>query len=79
MDNQIETIGIKEVAGILHKSVASVQKDVTRNPEALPPRLNIPGNRRVLWLKTDVIEWLQSKRTVRAAIGRPRRRHSDKS
>lgn len=60
----METLGIDELAGILKKSRYSVATDVTKAPHKLPPRLMLPGNRRVLWLKSDVEKWINAHRLV---------------
>lgn len=71
MNLSTKTIGIKELAEILHKKPSTIGEDVTRRPHALPPRLNIPGSRLVLWRLVDVEEWLADR--VAKPIGRPRR------
>jgi predicted DNA-binding transcriptional regulator AlpA len=62
--DDLETIGIEEIAKILRKAPETVRVDVTRKPETLPPRLNIPGSKRVLWLRSDVNDWLRSMSTA---------------
>lgn len=59
-----ETIGVEELATILQRAIATVKTDVTRRPDTLPPRLEIPGTRTPLWLVTDVKEWLERHRTA---------------
>ena len=49
---------VDELAAYLHKSVASVRRDASTYPDRLPPRLRLPGNRRLLWREDDVIRWL---------------------
>lgn len=60
----METLGIKDLAEILKKSPYSIATDVTKAPHKLPPRLMLPGNRRVLWLKSDVEKWINAHRLV---------------
>jgi predicted DNA-binding transcriptional regulator AlpA len=60
----METLGIKDLAEILKKSRYSIATDVTKAPHKLPPRLMLPGNRRVLWLRSDVEKWLNAHRLV---------------
>lgn len=60
----METLGIKDLADILKKSRYSIATDVTKAPHKLPPRLLLPGNRRVLWLRSDVEKWLNAHRLV---------------
>ncbi len=47
---------IKDLSKIIHRSVASIYSDLARNPGSLPPRLQIPGTRKVLFIDVDV--WL---------------------
>ncbi len=59
-----QTIGVHELAVILQRAVATVKTDVSRRPETLPPRLEIPGTRTPLWLLSDVKAWLEQHRTA---------------
>lgn len=61
----LETISIKELAKLLHRSPLTVAAEVTRAPHKLPPRLNLPGSRKVLFLKSDVEAWLHEHRQKR--------------
>jgi predicted DNA-binding transcriptional regulator AlpA len=58
-----QTIGIAELAKILRRSEHTVRCDVTRRPETLPPRLSIPGTKRVVWLMRDVVAWIDQHST----------------
>ena len=58
----MQTLTIKDLAGILNRSPATIATEVTKFPHKLPPRLNLPGSRRVLWLQSDVEEWLHEHR-----------------
>lgn len=49
---------IDELSSYLHKSVASIRSDVSRNPHALPPICRLPGTKRLLWRVEDVERWL---------------------
>lgn len=49
----------KDLAKLLHKTQRTIEVDVTRRPKSLPPRLKIPGSRKVLWLESDVFAWLE--------------------
>jgi hypothetical protein len=53
-----ETLTVEDMAVLLHKDVTSIRSDVLRNPRSLPPVLRLPGNRRLLWRRTDVDVWL---------------------
>lgn len=49
---------VNQLAQCLHKSVASVRSDATRNPRSLPPICRLPGTKRLLWRIEDVEHWL---------------------
>lgn len=49
---------VDELAECLHKSVASIRSDATRNPRSLPPICRLPGTKRLLWRVEDVERWL---------------------
>jgi predicted DNA-binding transcriptional regulator AlpA len=68
--NNLRTLGIDEISALLHLSRNAVYIAVSRNPQKLPPRLKIPGNRKLLWLESDVIEWLEICRVKQG--GKPR-------
>lgn len=72
---------VDQLAQCLHKSVASVRSDATRNPRSLPPICRLPGTKRLLWRAEDVEQWLADhvegeSTALQAAIGgvEPRRR-----
>ncbi len=60
-------VGPEYLAPLLHREVITIKADARRRPESLPPRLLIPGSAKLLWLESDVIEWLQSCRTAKPA------------
>lgn len=66
----MKTLGIDEVAELLHKSPRTVREDLRRRPNAIPPTLRIPGSRTTLWLEETVRDWLKSCESK--AVGRPR-------
>lgn len=49
---------VDQLAECLHKSVASIRSDATRNPRSLPPICRLPGTKRLLWRVEDVERWL---------------------
>lgn len=55
-------LNTKDLARLLRKAPRTIEVDVTRRPHSLPPRLRIPGSRRVVWLESDVLKWLESLR-----------------
>ena len=52
-------LGPADLAKLLHRSVETIKSDARRRPEVLPPRFKIPGSRRLVWLETDVIAWVE--------------------
>lgn len=58
----LKTLGPEDLAPLLGRAVSTIKTDVRRRPETLPPRLQIPGSTRLLWLEQDVIEWIESIR-----------------
>lgn len=52
-------LSVEQLAVFLHKSVASIRSDATRNPQSLPPICRLPGTKRLLWRAEDVDSWLQ--------------------
>lgn len=60
----MKTLGVDEIAALLHKTPRTVREDARRRPHSLPPRLRIPGSDRMLWLESDVAEWIESCRVT---------------
>ena len=52
---------VEDLARVLRRSVSTIRSDVTRRPETLPPRVLVPGGRRVLWRAEDVEAWVAGK------------------
>jgi predicted DNA-binding transcriptional regulator AlpA len=59
MREELNLLGIEELAAVLHRSPKTIRSDVTRRPETLPPRVRVPGGRKVLWRAQDVAAWLE--------------------
>lgn len=57
--DELKLLGINELSAVLHRSPKTVRSDVTRRPETLPPRVRVPGGRKVLWRAQDVAAWLE--------------------
>ncbi|WP_259647372.1 DNA-binding protein [Burkholderia pseudomallei] len=49
---------VEQLSQYLHKSVASIRSDATRNPQSLPPICRLPSTKRLLWRLEDVESWL---------------------
>ena len=59
----MQTLTIDDLAKVLNRSPATIATEVSKNPDKLPPRLRLPGSRRVLWLKEDVEKWINEHRS----------------
>jgi len=54
----MKILTVEDLAAFLHKSIASIRSDATRNPQSLPPICRLPGTKRLLWRSEDVEQWL---------------------
>ena len=61
-------LDLTELAELLRRSPETIKKDLRRNPEAVPPRLQLPGTRLLRWRASDVDAWLEQH--VQTAGGR---------
>lgn len=57
----LPTVDAAGLAAILHCSVDTVVSNAHRAPGRLPPQLKT-GGRRLLWLLSDVMAWLEAHR-----------------
>jgi len=56
----MKTIGVKELSEMLHKTPNTIQTYSSRNPELLPPRLNVPGV--ILLSEYDIaVAWMRGE------------------
>lgn len=60
MTTDIKTLGPEELGRLLHRAVSTIKTDCRRRPQTMPPRLKIPGSTALVWLESDVREWLQA-------------------
>lgn len=60
-------VGPEYLVPLVHRSLSTIKVDARSRPDSLPPRLKIPGSAKLLWLETDVTDWLQSCRTAKPA------------
>ena len=51
-------LDIQELALLLGRSAETIRKDLRRRPDAVPPRLQLPGTRLLRWRLVDVTSWL---------------------
>ena len=59
IDEVNQLLGITEVARMLNKAHGTVRVDATRRPETLPKRTHLPGSRRVLFRRGDVLDFIK--------------------
>lgn len=74
MLSELETLDLYDLSSLLKKTAASIRTDLCRNPHRLPPRLFVPGSAKILWLKSDVLQWLQACRNKPAVLPQAGRR-----
>lgn len=55
-------VDVEYIAQLFHKTPTTIRKDLARRPKSLPPRLVIPDSRKLLWLESDVMSWLEDLR-----------------
>lgn len=55
---KLQLLTLDELAAILERSPETIRKDIRRNPDAVPPRLQLPGTRLLRWRASDVDGWL---------------------
>ena len=60
--DDVRVLGVEDLAKLLHRTVETVKTDIRRKPESLPPRLRVPNTKRLLWLESDVIAWVEKLR-----------------
>jgi hypothetical protein len=58
-------MGPEELAPLLRRTVDTIKTDARRRPESLPPRLQIPGSKRLVWLEQDVVDWINRCRVTK--------------
>ena len=53
-------IDILGLARLLKRNPQTIRRDMRRNPDAVPPRLQLPGTRLLRWREDDVAAWLDA-------------------
>lgn len=53
---------LDELAFALGRSAQTIKKDLRRNPDAVPPRLTLPGTRLLRWREREVQTWLNAQK-----------------
>lgn len=51
-------LDLQALALLLGRSPRTIRRDLRRNPDAVPPRLQLPGTRLLRWREVDVQNWL---------------------
>lgn len=55
-----ELLDLQQLAELLRRSPETIKRDLRRNPDAVPPRLVLPGTRLLRWRAIDVSKWLEA-------------------
>lgn len=55
---ETELLAVEDLAKLIHKTPASIRSDASRNARALPPICRLPGTKRLLWRREDVLSWI---------------------
>jgi hypothetical protein len=63
----INIVGPEYLEPIMHLPVATIKVYARQFPERLPPRWKPPGGKKLLWLESDAIDWINACRTVKPA------------
>jgi len=50
---------LEDLSASLGRSPETIRRDLRRNPDAVPPRLQLPGTRLLRWRAADVEGWLE--------------------
>ena len=56
----IPLLELKDLANLLRRRPETIRRDMRRNPDAVPPRLQLPGTRLLRWRAEDVEAWIAS-------------------
>lgn len=59
MTEPIKVVGPEYLVPLVHRSVETIKRDAYRSPESLPPRMIIPGSKKLLWLESMVYDWFK--------------------
>lgn len=58
MNHVPKLLDLSELSEVLGRSPETIKKDLKRNPDAVPPRLQLPHTRLLRWRACDVDAWL---------------------
>lgn len=51
-------LDLNDLSQVLKRSPETIKRDLRRNPDAVPPRLQLPGTKLLRWREEDVAVWL---------------------
>lgn len=57
-------MGVEELSSLIFRAVPTIKNDLSRKPSSLPPRIVMPGSKKLVWLEADVMAWLEQCRQV---------------
>jgi len=58
--HQVELLTLSQLCPLLHRKPATVYSDIASGRfDRLPPILRLPGQRKLLWRKQDVLDWIE--------------------
>lgn len=58
MSSPSPLLDLHALAKLLGRSPHTIRRDLRRNPDAVPPRLQLPGTRLLRWREAEVSSWL---------------------
>lgn len=64
MNNESMILDIKQLSVEIHLSVKTIRTILTRKPKSLPARLIIDGQKKLLWLREDVVSFYRGQTRV---------------
>lgn len=67
MNNESMILDIKQLSVEIHLSIKTIRTILTRKPMSLPPRLIIDGQKKLLWLREDVVSFYRAQIRVQGA------------
>lgn len=62
--SSIKTMGVDELSHLIFRAVPTIKNDLYRKPKSLPPRIVMPGSKKLVWLEADVFAWMEQCRQV---------------
>lgn len=76
------TLSFEEFAALAHTSVVNLKRTYARHADQMPPKVVLPGGRKVFFRRVDIEKWLASRVGVKSTCfvpvpprkrGRPRK------